>query len=107
MGVTKDPRREKIKELKQVIELASADLKACQQVLKAINDEKPEEAEAIAEKQGRFKEQVKLMTQKAAILSGLGEELESTKRNKNSSSSFSWTPSPPNRSMRRRAARNR
>jgi acetyl-CoA carboxylase alpha subunit len=107
MGVTKDPRKEKIRELKQVIELASADLKAAQILLRTISEEKPETAEDKADQTNRVKEQLKLISQKAAILSGLGEELVQTRMNKHNSSSFSWTPSPPNRRMRRAAARNR
>ena len=105
MGVTKDFRKEKIKELKLTIELASADLKASHDVLKEIKEEKVNTAEEKAEHLNRQKEQIKLISQKSAVLSALGEELQNTRMNKYTSSYFEWIPSPPKRRTRRLMAR--
>lgn len=106
MGVTKDKRKEKIKELKTNIKLLEIETlayrKAFQDFLKT---EVPEEEEA--KKQEEKAKRIEVLTQKVSILEALVEELKTTRMNKNSSRFFEWNPSPPNRRARRLMARMR
>jgi hypothetical protein len=107
MGVMKDPRREKINELKATIVLAELDLRAYS---KEFRDKVQEKADTEEEKEARktlIQEMSKVLSQKSAVLDGLSEELKLTRMNKRSSKNFEWHPSPPNRRMRRAMAKQR
>jgi chromosome segregation ATPase len=108
MGVTKDQRKEKIKELKSTIKLAQEELKAFASLYQKLRKEVPdakENPEEHAKQMTHLKSQMELLQQKSSILEALAEELKLTKMNKNSSRMFEWHPSPPNRRMRRAMAR--
>lgn len=104
MGVTKDFRKEKMRELKATIKLAQADLKAYNSVYKESREATPNIEEKPVEHAAHMellKEQATILGQKSSVLEALVEELQNTKLNKRSSKFFEWMPSPPNRRMRR------
>jgi hypothetical protein len=101
MGVMKNPRREKINELKLTIKLAEADLSAFSKEFRDFVKEEVDGEEAKEQRKADIQEKAKMLSQKRAVLEGLIEELKLTRMNKNSSKFFEWIPSPPNRRMRR------
>lgn len=101
MGVTKDPRKEKITELKQSIKDATAELEQAREAFKAVNNENPQTDEERTDYNLRRANKLKELTDLSTVLHALGEELTITRMNKNMSTSFDWQPSPMNRRARR------
>lgn len=97
MGTTKDPRKEKIRELKGVIKEAQGDLDEFKKnniILESMTEETK-------------KEKRSEISKKIAILQGLEEELKKTRMNKNSSSFFSFTSTPGMNRRQRKLMRRR
>lgn len=110
MGVTKDPRRMKINELKGNIPLAQADLKETNKIIRLIKKQGAKfNKRGFPELAARLitvtKEWQNKIAVKRSVLEALGEELKLTRMNKRSSKFFSWTPSPTNRKARKQIAK--
>lgn len=97
MGVTKDPRREKINELKLALKGATELFKKAAEELQDLKNKTVTEEEK--------KKILNDMIESRTVCEALTEELEATRRNKLGSSFFEFIPSPPNRKMRRAAFR--
>jgi hypothetical protein len=110
MGVTKEPRRMKINELKGNIPLAQSDLKGVVKIIRRINKQRlkfnkrgfTELSERLSEPTKKFQEKSAALR---AVLEGLTEELKLTRMNKRSSKFFEWKPSPMNRRARKEVAK--
>lgn len=97
--VTVDPRKQKIRDLKNQIKLEES---AITELLGSLNVE--EEAKLSEEEQKKRKEEFGAnFAKRKALISSLREELKQTRLNKYSSSFFSFTPHV---GMNRRTARN-
>jgi hypothetical protein len=87
-------RKEKIRELKEVIKMATEEYRAMVEKYRTdkINETLTDETK---------KEYEQAIGTRGAVIEGLREELKMTRMNKNSSSFFEWHPSAPNRRTRR------
>lgn len=86
---TKDARKEKIRDLKTAIIAANAEVQ-----------EMTTEKDKLEDKDKKKEKETEIMVKKTLIQNML-EELKLVRMNKNSSSFFSYTPTPPNRRMAR------
>lgn len=93
-----NPRREKIKELKEVIKTASKEL------AEANKEFKSKAGNNVWDDATRL-EKMKALSQLKAVVEELALELENTRRNKSGSSVAKFIPSGPNRRQRRAMAR--
>lgn len=101
----KNFRSDKIRELKENIRLAQADLAAYRREFNEFIMIKVDGETEKEERKTEIQNRSKIMSQKAAVLEALAEELKMTRMNKHSSPHFEFHPSPPNRRVRRLMAK--